>query len=559
MKKIYFKRLFAAFLMATILPICFCVISISYGSFRMSRERYRDKARELATAGTDSVRELLEEYEMILNSLSEEQAFRECMEKGTAGELEDLVKPMQTGRDNRVRIWVIRLRDKLICPDRQDAMLYDPAVFNNWGILYAMRERPGEIAVFPNSTRAESGRVICMNMGRTVQGEDGAVTGYIVLDIYRNTLLNAVKQPEGETSSITLTDGSSCVLLDTAGRFTEGRTAPAAGEEKDYVSAVRGTLYGLKISAYCSIAELNENNRLLWIVSICVFGGMVVLSFLLAAFFANRMYRPIDTLVNSMKQVTEGAVDTRIRIGRNDSDEMRLVSTVFNWMLTRIQTLIQDAREESERKKNAELKALQAQISPHFLYNMLNEINALARMGRTEEVSGFVIHLGRLLRRSITFQDDFVKLSDDLVFVDDYIRLQQIRYDRLFSVDVRVEEEIRDCLIPNLVIQPLVENAIIHGFTAGRQDYMLSLRGFRRGEDVCIEIYDNGIGVEKEYLKYINNVEKGVGLYGGLGVENVQKRLLLIYGMRYGLNMESEKGRYTKIKILLPYRREQEA
>lgn len=559
MKKIYFKRLFAAFLLATILPICFCVISISYGSFRMSRERYRDKARDLAAAGAGNVREVLEEYEMILNSLSEEQAFQACLEQGTTGQLEDLVRPMQTGRDNRIKIRVISLKDRTIYPDREDTMLYDPAVFDSWGILYAMREQPGGIAVFPNSTRAENGRVICMNMGRAVQGSDGEVTGYIVLDIYRNTLLNAVKQLQLEegNSAITLTDGNSCVLLDTTGRFTEGRTAPGTGEEDNHVSAARETLYGLKVSAYYSIAELNENNRLLWIVSVCVFGCMVALSFLLAAFFANRMYRPIDTLVNSMKKVTEGDVDTRIQIRSHDSDEMRLVSSVFNWMITRIQNLIQDAREESERKKNAELKALQAQISPHFLYNMLNEINALARMGRTEEVSGFVIHLGKLLRRSITFKDDFVKLSDDLVFVDDYIRLQQIRYDQLFSVDIQVEEEIRDCLIPNLVIQPLVENAIIHGFTAQRQDYMLSLRGYRCGDDVCIEVYDNGIGVEKEYLKYINNVEKGVGIYGGLGVENVQKRLLLIYGMQYGLKMESEKGRYTKVKILLPYRREQ--
>ena len=292
-------------------------------------------------------------------------------------------------------------------------------------------------------------------------------------------------------------------------------------------------------------------------ISLLVLVCMAPLAFLLAAVFANRMYRPIDTLVSSMNLVTRGNLDTKIEIRAHDSDEMRLVSSVFNWMIARIQTLIENAREESERKKNAELKALQAQISPHFLYNMLNEINALARMGRTGEVSGFVIHLGKLLRRSITFKDDFVKLSDDLVFVEDYIRLQQIRYDQLFDVDIRVEEEIRDCLIPNLIIQPLVENAIIHGFTAGKEGYMLSLRGYRREEDVCIEIYDNGIGVDKEYLKYINNVEKGVGLYGGLGVENVQKRLLLIYGMRYGIKMESEKGRYTKVVILLPYRREQ--
>ena len=268
------------------------------------------------------------------------------------------------------------------------------------------------------------------------------------------------------------------------------------------------------------------------------------------------MYRPIETLVSSMNRVTSGQLDTKIEIREKDSDEMRLVSSGFNWMTSRIQTLIENAREESERKKNAELKALQAQISPHFLYNMVNEINALARLGRTEEVSGFVIHLGKLLRRSITFRDDFVKLSDDLVFVEDYIRLQQIRYDQLFDVDIQVDSEIMDCLIPNLIIQPLVENAIIHGFTAGKEGYLLNIRGYERDGDVCLEIYDNGIGVEKEYLKYINNVEKGVGIYGGLGVENVQKRLLLIYGMRYGIKMESEKGRYTKVIILLPKRRE---
>lgn len=106
-------------------------------------------------------------------------------------------------------------------------------------------------------------------------------------------------------------------------------------------------------------------------------------------------------------------------------------------------------------------------------------------MGRTGEVSGFVIHLGKLLRRSITFKDDFVKLSDDLVFVEDYIRLQQIRYDQLFDVDIQVEEEIRDCLIPNLIIQPLVENAIIHGFTAGKEGYMLSPAGIPQGRGQC--------------------------------------------------------------------------
>ena len=557
MKRIYFKRLFFAFLFATILPICLCVAAISYGSFHMSRERYQDKVGAMAAASSGNMRELLEEYEKILNSLSEEPALAAYLAGNDREGLGELVRPLQTGRDNRLRIRVIDPDDRYIYPDSRDAKLYDPAVFGGWGILHEMTANPDRIAVTPSVTRAENGRKICMNIGKAVRGRDGTIAGYVVLDVYRNTLLNAVKQLEDEKSSVTLADRNDCIILDTTGRFTEGATGAPGRAEKNSVAASRENAYGLRIYAYYNIEEFNENSRLMIFISLLVLVCMAPLAFLLAAVFANRMYRPIDTLVSSMNLVTRGNLDTKIEIRAHDSDEMRLVSSVFNWMIARIQTLIENAREESERKKNAELKALQAQISPHFLYNMLNEINALARMGRTGEVSGFVIHLGKLLRRSITFKDDFVKLSDDLVFVEDYIRLQQIRYDQLFDVDIRVEEEIRDCLIPNLIIQPLVENAIIHGFTAGKEGYMLSLRGYRREEDVCIEIYDNGIGVDKEYLKYINNVEKGVGLYGGLGVENVQKRLLLIYGMRYGIKMESEKGRYTKVVILLPYRREQ--
>lgn len=556
-KRVYFKRLFLAFLLAAILPICLCVIAISYGSFRMSRERYRDKARDMAAVSSENIREVLAEYEQIIDSLARDPALLSCLESGSRRELEDLVRPLQTGRDNRIKIRVVNLKNQSIYPDSRDAGFYDPAVFGGWGILQEMTGRPEAVAVFPSAVRTESGRTVCLNMGRAVKDVRGGILGFVVLDVYRNSIISALQPLEEEKASVTLVDETGCVIADTTGRFAEGKVGEPARTEKNSVMDVRDNPYGLRLYAYYNIAEFNENNQLMISISLLVLGCMAPLAFLLAAFFANRMYRPIETLVSSMNRVTSGQLDTKIEIREKDSDEMRLVSSVFNWMTSRIQTLIENAREESERKKNAELKALQAQISPHFLYNMLNEINALARLGRTEEVSGFVIHLGKLLRRSITFRDDFVKLSDDLVFVEDYIRLQQIRYDQLFDVDIQVDGEIMDCLIPNLIIQPLVENAIIHGFTAGKEGYLLNIRGYERDGDVCLEIYDNGIGVEKEYLKYINNVEKGVGIYGGLGVENVQKRLLLIYGMRYGIKMESEKGRYTKVIILLPKRREQ--
>ena len=507
----------------------------------------------MAVVCSDNTEELLGEYNEVLNSLSDDSMTEMYLLGQKEVNPEELIRPMQAGRDGRICIHVIRLEDMSVYPEGQETTLYDPALYVDWGLLEQMRRFPEEMAIFPNHVQADNGQIVCLNLGKAVVSEDNMVVGFVVIDVYRDTFLSAVRNVSDDEITFCVADRSGVVLLDTTDRFEEGRKKNVGESLAGDILEQHTNIYGLRLNAYYNISDFYENSRLLLAVSVVVFSFTLMISFVLARLFANRMYRPISTLVDSMNDVTEGKLDIQIDIGENDTDEMKWVSSVFNWMINRIHILIEDAKEESERKKNAELKALQAQISPHFLYNMLNEIKALAKLGRTEDIAEFVIHLGKLLRRSINFQDDFVRLSDDLKFVNDYVRLQQIRYDRLFSVDISVTEEVMNCRIPNLIIQPLAENAIVLGFTAEKDHYILNIKGYRNGEKLCIEIYDNGIGVEKEYLKYINNVEKGVGIYGGLGVENVQKRLVLIYGMQYGLKMESEKGRYTKVIILIPF------
>ena len=130
MKRVYFKRLFLAFLLAAILPICLCVIAISYGSFRMSRERYRDKARDMAAVSSENIREVLAEYEQIIDSLARDPALLSCLESGSRRELEDLVRPLQTGRDNRIKIRVVNLKNQSIYPDSRDAGFYIITLYN---------------------------------------------------------------------------------------------------------------------------------------------------------------------------------------------------------------------------------------------------------------------------------------------------------------------------------------------------------------------------------------------------------------------------------------------
>lgn len=552
MKRKYFQRLFIAFLFAAIVPICICVLAISYGNHKMIIDRYSKKAEEMADACSRNVDELIGEYNEVLESLSNNPELEGYL-NGQEIDPEQILNPMQTGRDGRIRLHIVNLETMEIYPEAKETSLYRPSLYYSWGILRRMNESPKELAIFPNCTDQGKGQSICLNLGRAVLAADGSVLGYVVIDLYRDNLLNAVGNTKGDDWAFTVLDEENRVILDTTGKCEEGKIVENSRMLEGFILEQQKSLWGLQLNAYYNIMDFYENSRMLLAVTGVVFFITLMVSFILASIFANRMYRPIDTLVRSMNDVIEGKLDIKIDIDGRDSDEMKMVSSVFNWMINRICVLIQDAKEEGERKKNAELKALQAQISPHFLYNMLNEIKALAKMGRTQEISEFVIHLGKLLRRSIAFQDGFVSLEEDLKFVDDYVRLQQIRYDQLFSVEISAEEDVLKCRIPNLIIQPLAENAIVHGFTEDKDQYTLRIRCYREENKLQIEIYDNGIGVEDTYLKYINNVEKGARIYSGLGVENVQKRLFLIYGMQYGLKMESKKGKYTRVMITLPY------
>ena len=552
MKRKYFQRLFIAFLFAAIVPICICVLAISYGNHKMTIDRYSRKAEEMAEACSRNMDDLISEYSEVLESLSNNSDLKGYL-KGRKTDPEQILKPMQTGRDGRIRLHIINLETMEIYPEAKETSLYQPSLYYSWGIIEQMNSYPKELVIFPNCTDKGTGQSICLNLGRAVLSADGSVLGYVVIDLYRDNLLNAVRNTEDDDLVFTVLDAENRVILGTTGQFEEGKTIECSRTLEGFILEQKDSLWGLKLNAYYNIMDFYENSRMLLVVTAVAFIITLMVSFILASVFANRMYRPIDTLVRSMNDVIEGKLDIKIDINEHDSDEMKMVSSVFNWMINRICILIQDAKEESERKKNAELKALQAQISPHFLYNMLNEIKALAKMGRTQEIAEFVIHLGKMLRRSIAFQDGFVSLEEDLKFVDDYVRLQQIRYDQLFSAEISADTEVLKCRIPNLIIQPLAENAIIHGFTEDKDHYTLRVRCYREGDKLQIEIYDNGIGVEDAYLNYINNVEKGVRIYSGLGVENVQKRLVLIYGMQYGLKMESQKGKYTRVTITLPY------
>jgi len=290
--------------------------------------------------------------------------------------------------------------------------------------------------------------------------------------------------------------------------------------------------------------------------------GIILFCLLLACafilFFANRIAKSIVQTVRVMSEVERGNLKARVPVSGND--ETSLLSRGFNSLVHRLEGLLEEVKQQHERKMEAEMTALQAQIKPHFLFNALESINVLAIQNQGRKVSQMVARLGNILRISIQ-QKEEITVEQELEHLRSYLEIQKFRFEELFNYDIEIPPQLMSCKILKLTLQPLVENSIQHGFEG--IEYMGHIRVWAEEEEERVVFYieDNGIGMAAEQLakfKYMqemlpshrNNPETGERR--GLGVSNVADRLRIRYGTSYGLFICSQAGQGTKIKFVIP-------
>ncbi|MDK8191063.1 sensor histidine kinase [Paenibacillus sp. UMB7766-LJ446] len=237
-------------------------------------------------------------------------------------------------------------------------------------------------------------------------------------------------------------------------------------------------------------------------------------------------------------------------------DETGQLYLVFISMMEELKRLLEGIRLSEKEKREAELTALQAQIHPHFLYNSLNTIKYLARLNgvpNIEEVSGSLIEL---MRSVLGNSSEFLTLREELAYVEHYVSIMKYRYMKPIRLITEIEDDaLLDCRVLKLMLQPLVENAIIHGIGPLEQDGFVLIRVYEDANHLHIDVVDNGKGITEEQQK---NLLEGTGTKGetsrfsGMGVRNVHERIVRMYGDSYGVHLCSEPGFYTKAEIRLP-------
>lgn len=271
-----------------------------------------------------------------------------------------------------------------------------------------------------------------------------------------------------------------------------------------------------------------------------------------AVFTSRRVTRPIKLLDISMREVAKGNFDI-IPPKEVSPNEIGRLETTFYQMMQEIRTLTAQNIEEQKQKRKAEIRALQAQINPHFLYNTLDSIIWMAEGGRhNQEVVLMTSSLAKLLRQSIGNREELVTIAQEVEYTKTYLTIQGIRYKDKLEFEASVDTNVQNRRIVKLTLQPLVENAIYHGIKYLDHKGMISIKGYQEGKDIVLEVRDNGTGMDEQELREVFTKKESKSSTGGVGVYNVQNRLQLYYGKEYGLEYISKKGEGTVVKITIP-------
>jgi two-component system sensor histidine kinase YesM len=274
--------------------------------------------------------------------------------------------------------------------------------------------------------------------------------------------------------------------------------------------------------------------------------------------FVRRTVRFLLRVAAAMKKVEIGDLTTRVKV--SGKDETMVLAKGFNSLVGRIEDLLDEVKRQQDRKNRAELMLLQAQIKPHFLFNTLESINVLAIQNQGKKVSQMVHRLGNLLRLSIDSRE-VVPVRSELEHLKSYLDIQKFRFEDTFTYEIDVPEELLDCTMPKLTLQPLVENSIQHGFEGLGRMGAVTVYGADEGKRFAIYVADNGVGIPPEKLacfRYHAAEEEDVRRSGdeaarkGLGVNNVADRIRIRYGAPYGLYVCGAPGAGTTVKVLIP-------
>ena len=297
---------------------------------------------------------------------------------------------------------------------------------------------------------------------------------------------------------------------------------------------------------------LNTQIRTFIIICACLIAVLTIGLAMAVMQITTGMLRPIQVLAQAAGRISEGDLDARADV--DSRDEIAVLADRFNDMAGNIQTLVVKVREDEQKMRKADLRLLQEQINPHFLYNTLDNIVWLIEGNEPDEAVEMDVTLSEIFRLVLSKGKEFITIRQEEQHISSYLQIQGKRYHDILDYHIYIDPEIYEYQIPKLTLQPLVENALYHGIKYKRSRGMIEITGTKEGENLYLTVADDGVGMDEDELK---KLEKEISrpckeTESGFGLANVNERIRMYFGSEYGMKIWSEKGSGTRITIEIP-------
>ena len=316
------------------------------------------------------------------------------------------------------------------------------------------------------------------------------------------------------------------------------------------VKSFAGTLDGVK-DVTGDIGKVKRSRN----IYVAIMVAMLIVIAIVINGIVKGMLKQFYSILKGIRRVQKG--DLEVRVDESGRDEMAELGSQLNKMLDRIRNLMDENIKREVLVKNSEIRSLQNQINAHFIYNVLESVKMMAEIDEEYEISDAITALGKMLRYSMKWVSGNVILSEELEYIRNYLKLMNLRYDFEVILSVNIPEELMDQEIPKMSLQPIVENAVLHGIEPVMTDTTVYIKARQEGSEFIVEVTDSGRGMTEDELKHVEEgirgeVETAGGKGNGIGLKNVEDRIRLSFGKEYGLSIYSEYGKYTKVSVRLP-------
>lgn len=420
-----------------------------------------------------------------------------------------------------------------------------PEFTPDWGVFRAAAQQPGETIFLP-----ADGWALCavrtVGTGFLLAQVDAARLDALLLDCCGENENLLALNAQGRLTYALQPANAQPVAQALRRQLLAGETLAGMGDENNY-HLLREETTGLFLilqQPRVFNAGVRETYSLVCAVMgllcllLCLWGGWVL---------SRHLSRPVRELSAAMEQAQQGNFSLRLPAGRED--ELGRLNDSFNRMMAEYQENLRRSVQHEKELNDARLRMMQAQLNPHFLYNTLDSLKWMGVAHNAPQVSALAADLASLLRASIS-GNEFVTLEEELELVERYIDIQSIRFADRFVCEIAVDEQYQGCMVPKLVLQPLVENAILHG-VSDREDGYIKLWAEGDEKTVTLFVSDNGCGMPPEMVAAINRGDaREAG--GHLGIYNVNSIIKLHFGAQYGISASSAPGRGSRVRVRLP-------